>query len=188
MDLLVCLSGFFCRCFNILATSIVISGQAPTCDSVHSSWLSSAAPVGDLAVDTMNWYLMQSDYPNAVLTSPCPILLIPSARLGSDEYQFYMSFVWLRLVFKSPTFLIRSLHDTELAIMSHIKLVVVLWISGFGWTNKEMVTKGGTPYNFWVFVIFWDQYIKLITVIYFTCAMLAQLVRAWGSEWRWGQG
>ena len=25
-----------------------------------------------------------------VLTSPCPILLLPNAKLGSDKYQFYV--------------------------------------------------------------------------------------------------
>ena len=36
---------------------------------------------------TMTGYLTQSHYPDA-LTSPCPILLMLNARLGSDKYQF----------------------------------------------------------------------------------------------------
>ena len=36
-----------------------------------------------------------SRYPDTELTSPCPNLLIPSARLGSDKHQFYKSLVWL---------------------------------------------------------------------------------------------
>ena len=36
----------------------------------------------------------QSDYPDTELTSPCPMLIMPSAWLGSDKYQFCISFVW----------------------------------------------------------------------------------------------
>ena len=32
---------------------------------------------------------------NSEWTSPCPILLMPSAWLGSDKYQFYKSLIWL---------------------------------------------------------------------------------------------
>ena len=43
----------------ILATSKVISGWAPTCDSAHSWWLSCAATLGDQAISTMTWYPTQ---------------------------------------------------------------------------------------------------------------------------------
>ena len=44
----------------ILATSIVISAWAPTCDSEHSWQLHSAASLGHQAVDTMTCYPTQS--------------------------------------------------------------------------------------------------------------------------------
>ena len=40
------------------------------------------------AVSTMTKYPMQSDYPDTEPTSPCHILIMSSAWLGSDEYQF----------------------------------------------------------------------------------------------------
>ena len=73
--------------FYILATSKIISGWELSCDS--------AAPLGNQATSTMTSYPIQSHYPDTELISPCPILLMPSARLGSDKYQFYESLVWL---------------------------------------------------------------------------------------------
>ena len=55
-------------------------------------WLYSAVPLGNLAAGAMTRYPIQSHYPHTELTS---ILLIPNARLGSDEYQFYISMIWL---------------------------------------------------------------------------------------------
>ena len=52
-------------------------------------------PGGNHATGTMTWYLTQSHYPDTEPTSPCPILLIPSARLRSDKYQFDKLMVWL---------------------------------------------------------------------------------------------
>ena len=39
--------------FSVLATSWVISGRGPTCDSVHSSRLYGAIPLGDQATCTV---------------------------------------------------------------------------------------------------------------------------------------
>ena len=38
----------------------------------------------------LNWchHTTQSYYPDTEPTSPCPILIVPSAWLGSDKYQF----------------------------------------------------------------------------------------------------
>ena len=38
--------------------------------------------------ETMNWYPTQSPYPDTDLTSLCPVWIMPSARLGSNKYQF----------------------------------------------------------------------------------------------------
>ena len=59
-----------------------------TCDNVHSWWLYSAAPLWDQATN-MTW--------NHIIRtlSPCPILIVPSAWLGSDKYHNSKSLVWL---------------------------------------------------------------------------------------------
>ena len=73
----------------ILARSKVISGWTLICDSAHSWWFNSAAPLGNQAPGTMTRNPTQSHYLNMELTSSCSILLVPYARLGSDKYQFY---------------------------------------------------------------------------------------------------
>ena len=73
--------------FYILATSKVVSGWIPTCDSVHSCALYSAAPLENEAASTMTQYLTQSHYPETGRTSPCPILLMPNTKLGSEKCQ-----------------------------------------------------------------------------------------------------
>ena len=51
-----CIYGFYWLLgFYILATSHVISGQVPTCDSVHSGRLYSAFPVGDQATSNVTY-------------------------------------------------------------------------------------------------------------------------------------
>ena len=62
--------------FDVLTTSKVISGWVPTCDSVHSWRLYSAAPLGSQAASNMTRYLTQLHYPNTVPTNPCSILII----------------------------------------------------------------------------------------------------------------
>ena len=79
---------FVCLLFYVLATPKVISGWAPTCDSSHSWRLNSAASLGQQAAGTMTCYPTQSHYPHTEPTSPCPILIMPSIRLGSNKYQF----------------------------------------------------------------------------------------------------
>ena len=80
--------------FYVLTTSKIIAGWLPTCDSAHSRWLYSAAPLGDPVI-TITQFLTQSHYPETELTSPCPSLVVlPSPRLGSDVYQFCRSLVW----------------------------------------------------------------------------------------------
>ena len=46
----------------------------------------SATPLGNQPVRTLTQYPTQSYYPDTDLTSPCPILLVLNARLGSKEY------------------------------------------------------------------------------------------------------
>ena len=71
--------------FYVLATSKVISGWQPTCESAHVWWFYCAASLRD---QSMTRCPTLSHYPNTVLTSLGPILIMPSARLDSDKYQF----------------------------------------------------------------------------------------------------
>ena len=68
-----------------------ISAGANLCESAHSRWLHSAVLFGDQATRTRT----PKRYPNIELTSVCPILVTPSARLGSDNYHFSKSVIWL---------------------------------------------------------------------------------------------
>ena len=81
--------------FAVQVASKVISEWIPICESEHSCWLNSTAPLGNQVTGTMILYPTQLQYPVTALTSPCFILLLSSIRLGSDEYQFDMSLVWL---------------------------------------------------------------------------------------------
>ena len=72
---------------------MVITGWILTCDSAHQWQRYSAAPVGDQAAGTMVRLLTQLQYTDTELTIPCPILVMPIARLGSDKYQFCKSMV-----------------------------------------------------------------------------------------------
>ena len=74
---------------------MIISGWMWLWLCVHSWQLYSAAPLTDHATGTITWYPTQSHYPDTELPSPCPILLMPSARLCSDKYQFDKFLVWL---------------------------------------------------------------------------------------------
>ena len=71
--------------------SNVISRWVPTCDSAHSSLFYSAAPLGNQAISTITRHPTQSHYPDTEPTSPCPILIMLSAWLGSDKYNIFES-------------------------------------------------------------------------------------------------
>ena len=75
----------------VLAILRVMSGRVPPCDSIHSWRFYSAASLADQEVtSTINWNYMQSHYSGTELTSPCPILIMPSARLGLFVALFYI--------------------------------------------------------------------------------------------------
>ena len=59
--------------------------------TVHSWWLYSDAPLGNQGSGIMSQYITQSHYLNTEISSPCPILLMLSTRLGSKKDQFYKS-------------------------------------------------------------------------------------------------
>ena len=76
--------------FYIPATSKVISGRLLTCDSVHSRWLYSVAPLGNQAISTMTWYPTGSHYPDIEPTNPWHVLIshwFDSTRVWTREFQ-----------------------------------------------------------------------------------------------------
>ena len=79
----------------VLATSKGISRWVPTCDSAHSERIGNAAPLGNYTPGIMSRYPTESHYPDIELPSPCPILLIQSARLGGNKCKFCKSLVSL---------------------------------------------------------------------------------------------
>ena len=57
-------------------------------DNTHSWYLYSAVTLGDQTASTVTWYPTQSHYPGTELTNPFSILIMLSAWLGRDTYQF----------------------------------------------------------------------------------------------------
>ena len=67
-------------------------------ESYNNAYLwqpNSTAPLGNQVTGSMTPYPTQPHYPDTEPTSPSPNLLMLSARLGSEKYQFYNSLVWL---------------------------------------------------------------------------------------------
>ena len=54
----------------------------------HVCTVTSTASLEYQATGTITCYPTQLHYPNTEWTSPCPILIMPSTRVGSDKYQF----------------------------------------------------------------------------------------------------
>ena len=80
-----CLTPLFLE-FYILATTKVTSGRVLTCD--NAQWLNGTAPMRIQATSAITWYPTQPHYLDTELTSPCPILIMLSSWLESDQYQF----------------------------------------------------------------------------------------------------
>ena len=76
-----------CLLFYVLTTSKITSGWILTCDRAHS-WWHSAASLGHQVAGTMTCYPTHSHYPDTEQISPHSILIMLSARLGSDKYKF----------------------------------------------------------------------------------------------------
>ena len=74
-------------------------GWILTCDSTHSWYLYSVASFGVQATGIRTQFLTKTHYPDTELISPCPILVMQSARIGSNTYQF-----WTQLGFELWTF------------------------------------------------------------------------------------
>ena len=75
--------GIFVHCLH--ANNI----KGPTGMGSHGDFIVLPHSLGHQATSTMTCYPSQSNYPDTDPISVCPILTEPSARLGSDKYQFY---------------------------------------------------------------------------------------------------
>ena len=111
------------------------------CDSAHPGQLCSAVPLGDQTESTMTCYPTQSYYPDTEPTSPCSILNMLSARLGSDKYKFlshWFDSTWARThevrIPHSPK--TRDGRSTHLAILS----------GHTGWNECWMGWRNSTPF------------------------------------------
>ena len=88
--------------FCFLATSNIVSGWVPICDSVRSWCLENQA------ISPMTWYPNQSHYPDTEPTTPFPILIMPSTWLGSNTYHWFDSTMGSNP--RSPVHETRALH------------------------------------------------------------------------------
>ena len=110
----------------ILAISKVILGWVFTCDSVHSWQLYSAVPLGDQVASTWPNTIL-SHYPDTEPTSPCPILIMPSAWLGSDKYQFLSHWSDSTSIWNPWSPKIGEGRSTPLAIPSGTTFSEIIW-------------------------------------------------------------
>ena len=98
----------------ILAISKVIQDRYQLV-TVHTR----ALPLGNLATGSLTRYPLQSHYPDMVVTSPCPMLLMPRPRLGSDKYQLYKSLIRLGQNCWSPASEAHALPITDFIVLPH---------------------------------------------------------------------
>ena len=109
--------GFVCLLmFCTLATYKIMSGPAPTCDSAHSWWLYSAAPLGNQFTSTMTWYpwhwAKQSlPYPNKA-----------SRLAGKRQVSIFKSLVWLDQGSSKTV----GRHSTHLTTSPHLWMIIHL--------------------------------------------------------------
>ena len=92
MDIMVG-SSFVCL-FYILATSEVISGRVPICDSRHSWRIYSAAPLGDQATSCMTLYPTRSHYPEHWAAQSLPYPSNTKYLVRNQRVSIFKSFVW----------------------------------------------------------------------------------------------
>ena len=81
--------------FYILATCTVLSGWVPTCHSVHSRWLYSAASLGQQATSIITCYSTQSHYPDTELISPFPSPNNAERWARKQQVSTLKSLIWL---------------------------------------------------------------------------------------------
>ena len=80
--------------------SKVMSGLMSTYDRAHLRSIYSDGPLGNQVTETMSHIALSHFIPTYItmLTTPCPILVMPSTRLGgSAKYQFYKPLILLRI-------------------------------------------------------------------------------------------
>ena len=85
-----------CRMLRILMRYWRYRNTEPVNSHAEDSWRSyRAAFLRNQTTSTVPQYRTHSHYPGIELISPCHILLISSAKWGSDKYQFCKSLVLL---------------------------------------------------------------------------------------------
>ena len=90
-----CVYMFACLVFYVLATSEVISGRVPTCDSANLWWLYSAAPLGNWNISTMTWYPTQSHYPDTCLRQSVCASVCEGECVWGCECVWMHEWVWV---------------------------------------------------------------------------------------------
>ena len=125
-----------CSNSNANATQMNKRNPSFTCDTAHSLILYSATSLGDQTTSTMTQHPRHWHYPNTVLTTPCPILLMLSSRLGCSKYQFCKSLSWLSWYLISQTSaeeactLAQHTQSNRWCVMDYTRINVweVLWV------------------------------------------------------------
>ena len=121
-----------CLLFYVLATSKLISGWVPTCDSAHSLWLMSRPPPRNQVACILTWYPSQSHYP-AIEPFPYPS---NSERLAMKRQLYILYAIGLtRYGFEPTISRTRGARSTDLttapsAFCTDIHCTVI-WISWY---------------------------------------------------------
>ena len=94
--------------------------------------------------DVSRHHATHSHYPDTEPTSLCPILLMPSDRLGSDKYEFDKSLVWLD---QEPNSWSPACKASTLLIQGLSWLWVILYICNACWNyvkiNEDIIACPG---------------------------------------------
>ena len=81
--------------FYVPTTGRIISGWVPHCDSSQSWQHYNIAPLEHQIMGSMSQFPIQLHYLYTLQTSPYPVLVMRSARLSRNNYQFCKYLVWL---------------------------------------------------------------------------------------------
>ena len=100
----------------VLATSTVISGRIPTCDSAHSWRLYSTVPTGYQTTNTMTWYPTKSYYHDTELTTH--LSYSNNAEHQVRQRQVSILYVYLGPGSEPTTSHMRSKYSTQWAVFS----------------------------------------------------------------------
>ena len=112
-------------CFTVMGQACWRRRGGPTCDSACSWRLASAASLEHQATGTITCYPTQSYYPDTERTSPCPIFILSSDRVGNDKYHLKLigltqpGFENTRSRFEAATLRFPDLRQREASALTH---------------------------------------------------------------------